>query len=278
MTLPAMLGLLVFFVIPVLSLLGYSFMTAGRFSVHLPLTLENFRAALTSSASLRLAGNSLIVGGAVATLCVLIGLPVAAYIRYRAGRWEYPVLLLFVIAMFASYLVRIYAWRLMLGAHGAVNATLLALGVIDTPLKALLFSKLAIVLAMVHIGIPWVVLILYSAMRPLEPRYLEAAQDLGATAAQRWWKVMFPLLAAPIGSAFLLIFILASSDYVAPQFLGSPSDQLIGIQIQSDFRGLGNWGFGAARSFLTLLVYVFAFGLLTAVLRFKCFKEIHWEN
>lgn len=275
---PAVVGLLVFFLIPVLILLSYSFLTAARFSVHPPVTLENFQAAVASSATLRLAANSLVVGIAVATLCVLAGIPAAAYIRYRAGRWEFAVLFLFVIAMFASYLVRIYAWRLMLGENGAVNATLLALGVIDTPLTTLLFSKLAIVLAMAHIGIPLVVLILYSAMRPLEPRYLEAAQDLGATAAQRWWRVMFPLLAAPIGYSFLLIFILASADYVAPQFLGGPADQLIGIQIQSDFRARGNWGVGAARSFLTLFVYVLAFGLLTAVLRFKRLKEIHWEN
>src|SRR5262249_29801479 len=145
------------------------------------------------------------------------------------------VLFLITLSMFASYLVRIYAWRTILGGNGLLNSLLTHYGIIKSPITILLFNKVSIIIAMVHISLPYVVLVLLASFRPLEVHYLEAASDLGATSYQRMTKVILPLLAAPLASAFLFIFILSSADFVTPQFLGGPSDSMVGVLVANSF-------------------------------------------
>src|SRR5207244_4090691 len=133
--------------------------------------------------------------------------------------------------LFANYLVRIYAWRLALGENGVINWILINLGVPRGRLDFLLFSRFAVAVALVHIMLPLVVLLLFAAFNPLEPRYLEAAQNFGAGALTRWRRVILPLMAPPAATAFLLTFVLASADYVTPTFLGGVNGQLFGIQV-----------------------------------------------
>ena len=107
------------------------------------------------------------------------------------------VLFLITATLFASYLVRIYAWRTILGENGLLNSGLERLGLIDEPLGFLLYSRFAVTVALVHIFLPYVVLVLFAGFRPIAPGLLEAAQDLGANALTRWRKVILPLIAAP---------------------------------------------------------------------------------
>ena len=106
--------------------------------------------------------------------------------------------------------------------------------------------------ALVHIFLPYVVLVLYAGFRPLSPALLEAAQDLGAGAVQRWRRVILPLMAAPAVTAFLFVFVLSASDYVTPQFLGGTAAADAGRADPGELHGAGNWPLGAATSFLML--------------------------
>ena len=114
------------------------------------------------------------------------------------------MLFLITATFFASYLVRIYAWRSILGENGLLNSGLNRLGVIDEPLGFLLYNRFSVTVALVHIFLPYVVLVLYAGFRPVSPALVEAAQDLGANAPTRWRRVILPLVAAPAATAFML--------------------------------------------------------------------------
>ena len=178
--------MVVLFLIPLLVFGVYSFLTNSLYEVEFPFTLEGYRSAVTSSVNVTLAKNSAWVGLGTAVVTVVLALPIAFWLRRSAGRWRLPVLFLITASMFAGYLVRIYAWRTILGRNGLINKGLMQLGVIDEPLGFLLYSLFSVTMALVHIFLPYVVLVLYAAMGPLGSGIIEAAQDLGANAPTLW--------------------------------------------------------------------------------------------
>lgn len=278
LTLPAAVGLLAFFVAPLMTFLVYSFLTAGLFSVSGPLTLAAYGRALTAELNWDLAANSAAIGLLSAAATLAVALPIAYWLRYAAGRWQLPILFLVTATMFASYLVRIYAWRTILGANGVINRGLESLGVIDEPIGFLLYNRFSVTVALVHIFLPYVILVLFAGFRPLSPALLEAAQDLGAGAWQRWRRVILPLVAAPAATSFLFVLILSASDYVTPQLIGGTSGLLLGVQIQTNFKAVGDWPQGAAISFLMLVACLVWYGVTLLGLRLWRLDRISWVN
>jgi spermidine/putrescine transport system permease protein len=278
LTAPAALGLLVFFAAPVAVFVVYSFLTGAvfSFSAQTPFTIQNFVDVFQAPSTGKLLWNSAVVGFLVGTFCLLIGIPFAYWVRYYAGRLQQLILLLVIAAMFASYLVRIYAWRTMLGTDGVINSGLESLGIIHKPLGFLVFSRFAVVVAIVHILLPFVILILYAGFRPLEPRYFEASEDLGAGTVQRWRRVVLPLIAVPAMSAFMLCFVLASADYVTPQFLGGPQSSMVGVQIQNYFKAQGDYPLGAALAITVLFGYLIIQALLALALKLMGVRRVEW--
>ena len=278
LTVPAALGLLVFFAVPVAVFLVYSLLTGATFSfsAETPFTLQNYVDVFQAPSTDDLLINSAIVGLLVAVVCLLIGIPFAYWVRYHAGRFQSLILLLVIAALFASYLVRIYAWRTMLGSEGVINTALESLGVIDQPLGFLVFSRFAVVVAIVHILLPFVILILYAGFRPLEERYFEASEDLGAGAIERWRRVIAPLIAVPAMAAFMLCFVVASADYVTPQFLGGPESSMVGVQIQNYFKAQGDYPLGAALAIIVVIAYLAIQGLLLLAMRLMGVRRVEW--
>ena len=183
LTLPSLFGMLFFFAAPLVAFAIYSFLTAGLYRVSGPLTLDGYREAVSSDVNGTLAVNSFVVGICAAAVTVAVGLAIAYWLRYAAGRWQVFVLFLITATLFASYLVRLYAWRTILGENGLLNSGLEGLGLIDEPLGFLLYNRFAVTVALVHIFLPYVVLVLFAGFRPISPALLETAQDLGAGAA-----------------------------------------------------------------------------------------------
>jgi spermidine/putrescine transport system permease protein len=278
LSLPAVLTMLVLFVTPLAVFAVYSFLHGAFFQVSGPLTLGNYRGALSSHLTRVLAKNSLVVGLLSATLTLLVALPIAYWLRYAAGRWRTLVLFLITATLFASYLVRIYAWRSILGQSGLINSGLLRLGVIDHPLGFLLYNKFSVTVALVHIFLPYVVLVLYAGFAPLAPALLESAQDLGANAIVRWRRVVLPLVAAPAVSSFLFVFVLSAGDYVTPQLIGGTNGVLLGVDVQSEFKAVGDFPLGAATSLLMLAAFVALYVITALGLRLTRLDRIRWSN
>jgi spermidine/putrescine transport system permease protein len=278
LTLPAALGLLLFFAAPLGTFFLYSFLTNSLYEVSRPFTLEGYSDALTSEVNRTLGLNSLVVGLCAAASTVVIGLPIAYWLRFAAGRWQVLVLFLITATLFASYLVRIFAWQSILGGNGLLNSGLRRLGVIDEPLGFLLYNKFSVTVALVHIFLPYVVLVLYAGFRPVSPALVEAAQDLGANAFTRWRRVILPLVAAPSVAAFMLVFVLSAADYVTPQFVGGTDGALLGVRIQAALTGVGNWPLGAALSFLMLGAFLLCYLLTALALRLLRLDRIRFVS
>jgi len=276
LTAPAVVALAVFFLAPLVAFLVYSFLTAGLFTVSGPFTLSAYTEAVQSSLNRILARNSVIVGVLAGTVTVALALPIAYWLRYTASRWRMPVFFLITASMFASYLVRIYAWRTVLGTNGILNDSLQRLGLIDDPLGFILYNRFSVTVALVHIFLPYVVIVLFAAFGPLTPAILESAQDLGANGPTRWRTVILPLVAAPATTAFLFVFVLSASDYVTPQLIGGTDGVLLGVQIAANFKAVGDWPLGAATAFLMLAAFVVCYGITLGALRLMRLDRIKW--
>jgi spermidine/putrescine transport system permease protein len=276
LTLPALAGMLLLFVAPLATFAVYSFLAGAFFEVSGPVSLDNYREALQSNLNRRLAETSVVTGFLSAAVSVAVALPVAYWLRYASPRARLIVLFLITSSMFASYLVRIYAWRTILGENGLLNRGLEQLGVIDAPLGFLIFNKFAVTVALVHIFLPYVVLVLLAGLAPLTPAVLESAQDLGAGAFTRWRRVVLPLMAAPLATSFLFVFVLSASDYVTPQFLGGTDGVMLGVQVQTQFTSLGDWPLGAALAFLMLIAFVLLYALTALALRLVRLDRVRW--
>jgi spermidine/putrescine transport system permease protein len=259
---PTLLFLLVFLVGPVGVFFVYSFWTVEGFDLVPVWNLDNYRDALGDEIYRDLFVQTLATAGMAAAITTAVAYLFAHAIRFPLRRYQEPLLFLVVIALFSGYLVRIYAWRTILGEEGVINTALLTLGVVSEPLSFLLFSRFATTITLVNFLVPLAVLPIYAALQNVRDEEIEAARDLGAGAAGAFWRVTLPLAWAGIFAAFALTFIIAAGDYVTPQLVGGTGGAMIGRTIASTFGTAFNWPLGAALSFLTLLFVLVSLGVL----------------
>lgn len=263
--LPATLFLLVFLVGPVAVFFIYSFWTVEAYDLAPTWTLENYREALGDEIYRSLFAQTLETAAMAAVVTTLIAYAFAHAIRFHLRRYQEVLLFLVVVALFSGYLVRIYAWRTILGDQGVINTALLTLGVVSQPLSFLLFSRVATTITLVNFLVPLAVLPMYAALQNVRDEEIEAARDLGASAAGAFWRVTLPLAWSGIFAAFALTFIIAAGDYVTPQLVGGTSGGMVGRTIASTFGTAFNWPLGAALSFLTLVFVLVILGVLRLV-------------
>ena len=266
------------FGIPLAILFVLSFWTQQGFERVPDLTLRNYLEGLTNRLYLAVFLRTVVVGLVTAAVVVPVAYLLAYLMRFVFERWAQLLLGLVLISLFSGYLVRIYAWRTVLGSRGLINSALERAGLIDEPLGFLLYSRFAVVVALVHIFLPYVVLVLFAGMGPVSEGLLESARDLGANASLLWRRVLLPIMAAPAFSAFVFVFILSSADYVTPQFLGGKDGVTLGVQIQQNFIAVGNWPLAAATSFLMLLAFVAVYAIGSFALRRLRLHDIRLES
>jgi len=188
----------------------------------------------------------------IATLTTVIGFMLAYLIRFRAGRYGPILLFLVMITLFGGYLVKIYAWKTILGTQGILNAGLMALGIIDEPIAWILYSPHAVVLTLVHFLLPFAVLPIYGALRGISDDPLEAARDLGARPLRVLIDIVLPQAMPGITAGFALAFLISAGDYVTPRLVGGTSTFMVGNFIESQFVNRLNAPVGSALSFSVL--------------------------
>jgi spermidine/putrescine transport system permease protein len=257
---PIVLYMLVFFFLPAGFLLVYSFWIAAGFRIVPAFSLENYITSATSPLFVGVTLNAILIGLVTATISLVLSIPITYYLCYvtRSKIVYYTVL----ITWFSSYLVRIYAWRTLLGTSGLLNTLLMQLGVIDAPISALLFSRFAVAIALTHVYLPFCILLVIAALSDIKKELIEASRDLGTTPVGAFFKVIAPNAANGLVGAFMLTFLLVSGDYVTPQMLGGTTGQTTGLLIADHFRKSGNWPLGAAEAFITFLVSAAIYGVI----------------
>jgi spermidine/putrescine transport system permease protein len=268
---PSAVYFLAFFAAPVSFLVAYSLFTTENFDYVADLTLANYREAVTSEVFRAYFLRSFRLAAIISTIVVVVSFPFAYAITYVFPRRRQALYFLVLVSLFGGYLVRIYAWRNILGRRGVLNESLATAGIIDEPIRFFLNSEFAIVLASVNFLIPLGILPIFSAMQNVSPSLLEAAHDLGASRVRTALTVVLPLSMRGVRAAFGFAFIAAAAEWVTPQLLGGTGDQMIGNQIAFQFGGGLDWPLGAALA-ITLVVAVLLilsvlFGLLRLLTR-----------
>ena len=172
-----------------------------------------------------------------------------------------------VASIFGGYLVRIYAWRAIMGDEGLINSLLLSIGLIHKPLRFLIFSQFAVVVALVNFLLPFGVLPLFSAMQNIPRETIEAATNLGAGPWAVFRTILLPLTSTGVRIAFAFAFVLASGDYVTPELLGGTNGLLIGNAISDQFTIEFNWPLGCALAIAMLLIALAVYWMFGRLLR-----------
>ncbi|MEW6731404.1 MAG: ABC transporter permease [Acidobacteriota bacterium] len=246
---PALFWLMIFFLGPLLVMLIYSFARRGTYGgVEYIFGLWNYIQSF-NSLYLAIYWRSIWVAAITTLVCLVISYPVAYFIALKAHKkWKGILLVLAVVPFWTSFLIRTYAWILILRTEGLLNNLLLKLQIIDVPLK-LLYSDWAVLIGLIYGELPFMILPLYASIEKLDTRLLEASMDLGANRFYTFLKVTVPLTKAGIITGIILVFIPSVGAFVTPDLLGGAKSIMIGNLIQNQFVQR-NQPFGAALSFL----------------------------
>ena len=244
--------LLLFFAGPMAILVMYSFQLRGRGESG-AWTLVNYQ-TVTQSFYWEVALDSLIIALWAMAVILFLAYPLAYVIAFRSGKWEIPLLLMLVLSDELNPLIRIFAWKTVLGREGVVNTALAWIGVIDEPLDWLLFTKFTVIVVLSVSWLPYAVLPIYAAMKTVSPDLIEAAQDLGAGWFTIFRKILLPLTAAGFMATVIIVFVPILSDYAAPVLVGGTEGIMISTIIGEEFLGRGQWGIGSALTFVLLMV------------------------
>lgn len=251
---PATAFVAFFLLAPLVVFFLYSLWRVRDYEIVSEWNLDAYKAAFEDESYRRLLWNTVKIAMGASVLSATLAFAFAHTLRFKLRRWQEPLLFAVVIAMFSGYLVRIYAWRTLLGDSGVVNSALRGIGVIDQPLSFLLFNRGAAVVVLANFLIPLAVLPVYAALQNVRDAEIEAARDLGCGAWGTFWRVTAPLAWPGLFFSWALSFLAAAGDYLTPQLVGGANGTMVGVIITDTFQTDYNFPRGAALAFTTLLV------------------------
>ena len=254
LSLPAAIGLTVFLVLPILFMVALSFRADLNGTLLAPFapTLKQYDKLASTASYWNLLGISTLIAFGVAAIATVLAYPLAYFLSFRAGKRAGLYLILLLVPFWTSYLLRVMAWKLMLGEAGVINSVLLATGVIQHPLEALLYNRFSVIVTLVYVWIPFAMLPILAAMGRIDVRLHEAAADLYASPWQQLRRITLPLSMPGIIAAFFMVFIPTVGEYVTPLLVGGTGGTMYGNIVQAFFVQAANWPLGAALSVVML--------------------------
>jgi len=249
------LWLAVFFVSPLILMAIFSLrpdMRGGLFSLEWTPTLEHYRAILQGGVYLPLLGISVRVALSVALLATLFAYPLAYFLVFRAGLRAPVLLTLLILPFWTSYLLRIIAWKIILGTGGVINSLLMYLGLVSDPVPILIYSRLAVVITLIYVWLPFVALPIYAGLQRIDRSLLEAATILGASRWSSFRRVTLPLSLPGVIAGFVMVFIPTVGEFVTPLLVGGSRGALYGNIVGLFFGDGINWPLGSAMALIML--------------------------
>ena len=260
---PVTLFLGVFFLLPLLIIALFSFLTPGLYGgVEWVFYHWNYARIfgwadgiieIYEPIYLQILARSLGFAALTVVLCLLLCYPVAFWVSRLPSHWRLFFLFLITLPFFSSLIVRLYAWLLILKPSGILNTVLMGAGLIAEPLE-ILYTPAAVVLGMVYVMVPFMFLPLYSAVDNLDRALLEASMDLGATRLQTFLKVVLPQTLPGILGGAVIVFIPSVGNFIVPDVLGGAKGLMIGNLVEQQFLSARNWPFGPALSVIVMAV------------------------
>ena len=244
-----------FFLAPIGIVAAYSFNALALPPSSPGFTTSAWRSFIHSSVYLRLFWKSVEMSLIVSALVVVVAFPLAYFLALSGTKRKYILLLVLIAPFLTSYLLRVLAWKVILGDQGVVNSFLAWTGARspDHPISALLYSRFAVMLVLGYVWLPFVALPIFVSLESLDTRLLEAASDLGATRWQAFRRVTLPLTLPGIVAAFLFVFIPTVGEFITPSLVGGTSGYMYGNQIVDLFgTGFPDWETGSVLAIFLL--------------------------
>ncbi|PSJ92340.1 ABC transporter permease [Brevibacillus fortis] len=266
LALPALLWMGALFVLPMLMIAILSFLKRGTYGqVVYEFTLNNYIRIFDPLYG-QIFWDTLVVAVLTTLFSILCGYPLAYYISRLEKSSQQIWLLLVMIPFWINFLVRSYAWVIILRSQGVINTFLQSLGIISEPLP-LLYNSGSVLLGMVYTLMPFMVLPIYVSLEQMDRRKLEAAYDLGATPWKAFWHVTLPMTKTGVVTGSILVFVSSIGMFVVPDVMGGAKSALIGNVIQNQFLSARDWPFGSALSIVLMLL-----SMLLILLYFRATK------
>jgi len=253
--LPGLLIVGALLIVPIVWLLGLSFVSEGRFS------LEHYQRIFDDPSYAKSFAITFQIAGTVTGLTILLGYPLCYWMLRLKPPWRGVALTCVLIPFWTSLLVRSYAWLILLQRRGLVNTWLQGLGLADEPL-ALMYNVTGTVIGMTHILLPFLVLPLFASMQRIDGDLMRAAAALGATPLFAFWRIFFPLSLPGLTAGGLLVFVLSIGYYVTPQLLGGGTTVMAGQLIQRNVELFSSWGAASAVSVVLLGIVLLLFWVM----------------
>ena len=259
---PTLLFMILFLALPLGLLLVFSFWTQNYLDIDYSFTLANYTKFFDRPVFSYLLGKSILISGSVTIATVILAYPMAYYIAFRVHKHKLVWLRLITVPFWTSYLLRVFAWKVILGYNGVINSGLMELGLISEPLEFILYNPFAVVITLAHAWAAFAILPIYVSLEKIDRSLLEAATDLGDTPIMRFFRITLPLSMPGVIAAAMLVFIPTVGDFVTPKMVGGTDGVMIGNVIQSMFGTSHNWPFGASLSIIsmtaiTIMIVVF---------------------
>ncbi|TCM65742.1 ABC transporter permease [Rhizobium sp. BK068] len=250
---PGIAWWLVFLIIPCGLVLAYTFMERGTYGGVVPtFNLENLGRAF-NGLYLEIFIRSARIALEAAFVALIIGYPAALAISRVKAQWQMTLLFLVILPFWSNYLIRTYAWIVMLNRTGIINQALLSTRVISQPLN-LLYNEAAVVIGLVYNYLPFVILTIYASIQRLNPELTEASEDLGASAWKTLTRITLPLTMPGIAAGGVFVFVLSIGNFVTPQLLGGGRMKMVGNLIQDQFTAARDWPFGSALALVLITI------------------------
>jgi len=264
---PPAIVLLAFFVLPMINMGSFS-LRQGSFGAARQLwTIEHYRAFAANEAFQRLLLRSTWLALATSLLTVILAYPVAYHLAFKAGGRRMTLMMLLLVPAWTSFLLRILAWKLILGSEGLFSVALQALGLMQEPRPILLYTPTAVVVALVYSWLPFVALPIFAALQRIDVRLLEAAADLGCPPWRAFVRVTLPLSVPGVAAGFFFVFIPTLGEWVTPALVGGADGVMYGNIIQDQFARALNWPMGSLMSLVMLAAMLLLLGLLVGLAR-----------
>ena len=240
--------------VPFVIMVAMSFWTQVIFDFDTTFTLANYTEVIHRPIYRVLLLRSLAISGACTLATVLLAYPMAYFVAFHVRRNKMAWIILMTLPFWTSYLLRVFAWKIILGFNGVINSGLKIVGLIDQPLEFLLYSPTAVVLTLAHAWAAFAILPIYVSLEKIDRSLLEAATDLGDGPVKRFIGVTLPLSLPGVIAASLMIFIPTVGDFVTPALVGGPDGLMIANIVQAQFGRINNWPMGAALAFSMMLI------------------------
>jgi len=247
----------VFFVLPIVIVALYSFNVYSLFPGPHGFTFDAWRSFVHNHIYIRLFWKSVKMSLIVSAIIVALAYPLAYYLALSGTKRKYILLLLLIAPFLTSYLLRVLAWKVILGDQGVINSFLFWTGLRspEHPLSQLLYSRFAVMLVLGYIWLPFVALPIFVSLESLDKRLLEAASDLGASRLRAFWAVTLPLSLPGVIAAFFFVFIPTLGEFVTPSLVGGTTGYMYGNQIVDLFgAGFPDWETGSVLALFLIIV------------------------